>query len=461
MPGTPAQTVYQQEMLRALEDNGQVGLADAIYDIARREDRLVASNSWAKCYNDQTTGKYALVCYLYTLPRSVLRGLIQGNLPYARLHDVAVRRFMAHEMHVVQDGMGVYVNLIHRPDQDHEAGKWLSPKQVQDWIGFLERYGGATTTSNNTEAKQVDQALVKGSSDDKARGKDPFKRRYPKGAASNLKTLRHYYVPPPHRRQATEGFQRIPGYVGCSQSMTKRLNNHRINTNTNQLHAFWNAALVHSPRHRPSMQLTQVVVFLMWDPDWEVMSTLEVGGSVLMSSYFKWGGLNGVWAGSASPDSANTMTSQDPLFTGAARQVFQRPHIPQEMLRDWQTLQRRRKLYDDLKELPNTQQKVEALQKENTALKRSLDESRREEAKLRAKIEGLQQRKLERARRRAKESAAAQQLLDWRERLNASLKERDARRRGYALVRQKVVDPDFQLPKEDLHLEAFVEAKLE
>jgi hypothetical protein len=303
-PHQPLQTIEQQKMAEALENQGVYGLALTINEIAVNSAR--PDHAQYKLIIDDMAGPKLTYQYLMRLPNVILHALIDGTLPSKfqqdRAFNAEVHKWMQH-----LDGAGVYMNCIaylglatrkwwNRATgflEDHlplsqarnwtglDRGKWMSANLIREYIAGCRLY----MVDSNFQAEVHARKNFTAASTFYSNETDHYLRAVERHYLDNCVLL-------------DEPFQRVPLEVGQSVDMKSRLAQHQHLTGTNKLLGFaqvW--AQGDEPKGYPifATKMFQFVVF--YCDAHEDMNLCEAVASILCSSYHWHAGLNPKGAG--------------------------------------------------------------------------------------------------------------------------------------------------------------------
>ena len=291
-PDEPCQTKDMQHMLRAVNADGHNGLAESIVTIARRrnlEDRLNGKSptSWLKVMNDSDSGENRLMGLLAQVHIDVLRSLVCNTLMadfYAG--NAAVKAFVYRSMARfggMLRGAGIYTMFMYRPPSPAGAaypelypGRYLTAAEIREQERDIRRY-----LSDPQRAFNIDNSLPSKAPPDRRWKSDKF--------TPFLQRTRELFLT---NQQGSHPFLRCPPYVGQSYRLEPRFKDHRASPGS-PIFGLVSTRL----RNFARMELAQVVVFRIASFDQPLMDLGEIALSILMSSYWTDGGLNGTYAG--------------------------------------------------------------------------------------------------------------------------------------------------------------------
>ncbi|KAL9018249.1 MAG: hypothetical protein Q9185_004463 [Variospora sp. 1 TL-2023] len=304
-PEDPLVLSWQRTLWYAFENFGRVGIALAIYKKAAEETQ---NASWDKLMDDRRRKTFYVLEHLVGLTDDAIRSLIRNTLP----HDITKNRELAK---FVRDSMvprrapSIYCmtiassvenmlttggRTIPRPN----AGKWLTPDQSVQMVRKCMNYH-----ANKVGYEAMNQAI------DSWGRKNPYTKSVRQWKSTSFKDwaprFNLSYCANIDPTQRTTPWSKCPFEVGFAVNTVARLKQHAINSNTNSLWAPVHA-IARLPTNIPNASgfgfpaPRQWELFPLIEDNERAAQIGEIVGSLLCSTYWFEGGLNPIFAGTAS-----------------------------------------------------------------------------------------------------------------------------------------------------------------
>ncbi|KAI4089563.1 MAG: hypothetical protein LQ344_005278 [Seirophora lacunosa] len=300
-PEDPLALAWQRTLWYAFENFGRIGVAVEMYQYAAN---AAPHTSWNKVIVDEQAGKASVLILLMGLTDDVIRSLIRNTLPHdisrnPDLGDFARTCMQSREAPAIYC-MALASNVsqiltANGPRPRSNPGRWLSPDQNGQLADTCEEYQDDAPT-----ARFLNQSIDSWQRKDRWPG--PGRRWTSRSFQNWLQCFRDLYCENIDPAKTTTPWVKCPFEVGFAVNTSARLRQHATNSNTNSI---W--ALVHAiARLSPSSSgfglpaPKQWELFVLFEDDEPYAQLGEIVGSMLCSSYWLHGGLNPVYAGSAS-----------------------------------------------------------------------------------------------------------------------------------------------------------------
>ncbi|KAI4119873.1 MAG: hypothetical protein LQ338_007219 [Usnochroma carphineum] len=305
-PEDPLATPWQRIMWSAFESFGRVGIARVFYRKAAEE---APNASWEKLLADERSGEQYVVRLLMGLTDDAIRSLIRGTLPhditlqqnsdlYKFVRDCMVPRAMPsiYCMAPASSTEQILVASGRSRPREH-AGKWLTPDQAQQLVDKCRDY-----ITDSPNALAMNQAIDGWKRKHRYTKPD---RRWKSGVFEEwLQNFEDLYCGNIDPNKKNVPWTKVPFEVGFAVNTEGRLKQHAGNQQTNSI---W--ALVHAitrlPTNLPGAQgfgfppVRQWELFPLYEDNEKYAQLGEIVGSLLCSSYWTFGGLNPIYAGTA------------------------------------------------------------------------------------------------------------------------------------------------------------------
>ena len=283
---------WRETLWHAFQTFGRLGIAEEMYERAREAS---ASVHWDKLLADKRSDRYAVLELLGALSDGCIESLIKGTLTYDIQHDHELADFVKTSMKP-KNAPAIYFMV-----PASSTGKWLTPTQVSDMIATCRQYlKRAATADDMNNAIDLWPHLS---------GSDPGRiltTQHMKDSTSAwLTALDKYYCQNVDPTKTDVEWTKVPYEVGFAADTKDRLKQHAINRKTTASFAITQAVLrlPHNPRggiHGFDYPKTrQYELFPLIEDDDTYAQLGEIVGSLLLSSYSAYGGLNPTLAGTA------------------------------------------------------------------------------------------------------------------------------------------------------------------
>lgn len=295
-------------MLAAFEAWGRLGLEEYIYDYCKERAHAEGGISWRLIVDDYESLQHRVWILLAMLPDAIILSLIKNTIAWDMKSEPVkslVNRYMLPKLS--EPCAGVYVNVI-RYDYDipetlaivptgdpTSNGRWLSAQKIKRLVTLIEGYRDDMDKDKGVNHR-IDSVFGK------AR---PGERQFTFETPQRLKNLNDWldviseqYLSNVDPLNKELSFKRCPMEVGWAQNIPERLKAHVSNQNTTRIFGVVNAITRISPFNFPTP--LQLVLWPIWKDEkagneWHKIA--EILGSILCSSYIRWGGYNHTLAG--------------------------------------------------------------------------------------------------------------------------------------------------------------------
>ncbi|KAL8829510.1 MAG: hypothetical protein Q9170_006135 [Blastenia crenularia] len=298
-PDQPLQTERQVRMLYALATLGVPGLANQLYDECEkgRAEGVGDKFGYDLMIADRDDKTHWVTLLLYQLPDKVLASLIQGTLAVDINFDPVVGDFYRKHMKSSKHP-GIYQNTAARPlmstlgSDPRTAGRFLSINEVKELLRICRAYFRDTDPAMND---LIDQQF--GGKAGSRQWADKASRK--EQGLAWCDAVEEYYCKNPDPTKMDIPCLRALSEVGWSKDIERRIPQHTNNANTTFVFGLINAVT----RLRPNQggfgfpEPMSVSLFPIWEPDLTLARIGEILGSMLTSSYIRWGGYNCKQAG--------------------------------------------------------------------------------------------------------------------------------------------------------------------
>lgn len=311
-PDNPLVTEWQKGLLNHFNNFGRPGIAMIFYRTARvaQADPTKANVHWQKLVADDSTSRYGILHQLMGLTDDAIRALIRNSLPHdTTLPEAKDLMRFARDCMKPKTAPSIYCMAIAsstlptlvpggKSAPRPHAGKYLSPVDHQQMVVKCRDY-----INDAYSASDMNQAI------------DSFRRTKPWTGPGRkfsstvfdkwLPMFENLYAGNIDPAKTAVPWTKAPFEVGFAVNTEERLKEHAANSSTNSL---W--ALVHAlARLSPNVPAARGFGFPL-PRQWELIPLIEddeeyaqlgeICGSLLCSSYFFQGGLNPIFAGTAS-----------------------------------------------------------------------------------------------------------------------------------------------------------------
>ncbi|KAL9640563.1 MAG: hypothetical protein Q9204_000658 [Flavoplaca sp. TL-2023a] len=299
-PENPFRSSRQVELFNVLEACGPAGVAHFLYEEC---EELKRSGETHKSLDDMLADRdndtRYVILLLSMLPIPVIGSLIKGTLMYDRIHDPAVRAFFSLYMKNAQQIPGIYMNMIRIPEMDlsgtlQDAGRWLSPEQVNHVLDKYTDYLGGTDPAFS---KEVDRCFF---------GQVENEPRYAANARARkigrewIQATRKMYCDNVDHEEKDIPHMSGPSEIGWSRNLKNRIPEHSDNASTTYIFGF-NNVITRLPVSKGGLGFTSapvgVTIFPIWEKNNDLACIGEIVASALTDSLWKSGGFNCTPAG--------------------------------------------------------------------------------------------------------------------------------------------------------------------
>ena len=283
---------WRETLWHAFQTFGRLGIAEEMYERAREAS---ASAHWDKLLADKRSDRYAVLELLGALSDGCIESLIKGTLTYDIQYDHELAEFVKTSMKP-KNAPAIYFTA-----PASSTGKWLTPNQVSGMIATCRQYlkrAAAADDMNNA----IDRWPYLSGPDRKR----ILTTQHMKDSTDLwLTALDKYYCQNIDPTKTDVEWTKVPYEVGFAVNTKDRLKRHAVNRGTTAFFAI-TQAILRLP-HNPAGDVygfdypktSQYELFALTEDDDTYSQLGEIVGSLLLSSYSRYGGLNPTPAGTA------------------------------------------------------------------------------------------------------------------------------------------------------------------
>ncbi|KAL8656894.1 MAG: hypothetical protein Q9226_002464 [Calogaya cf. arnoldii] len=316
---------WRRTLWYAFANFGRMGIEKAMYDRARYE---APSAYREKILADEKQGSHLITYLLGGLTDACNPSFTKGTLAYDTQRDSELEKFVKYCMKP-RNAPSIYCMA----PRNHN-GKWLTPDQAQRLVDTCRQY-----LSRAPQADKLNKAIdiwpdISGSAPERILTSDHSKQM----KRDWLYALEKYCCKNTDPTKRGVAWLKVPFKVGFAVDTENRLKQHLQNRKTTALFAIAQAVL-RLPKNIQGFDFPQVMqleLFPLVEDDENYAQLGKIVGSLLLSSYEEFGGLNPTPAGTASL--SKHMASRAPLiWDGQVQTLAKRNYVEKR-----KTLGRRR-----------------------------------------------------------------------------------------------------------------------